>query len=266
VKHHQRAEREDQRQRDDLLDRRDQLVAVDQRREGDRQGGQRRPDAVEPDPPGQQPRRAGRGGEDEGVEGLEGPDQRQAEQERGAAEQRVRPRRVARVEVGAEVEAVGVAQVQVRVGLAVVQHVVRADHVQRGVGQDPVGGERHPAREQHGREREQVGGHRRDELPAVGAPAAQEPSRPAPSEPEPGERHRGEDVRRPGCGGPRVGRELRDPDERGHADRGQQHPGQEAATRAVHQEPGTHAQRGEHDGVEERDREEHGRASLEGRP
>src|SRR5262249_62217522 len=95
--------------------------------------GERSPEAGGPGPPREEPCWAARGREHESVEGLEGPDQWEAEQEGAAAEQRVRAGRVAGVVVAVDELAVGVAQIEVRIVLAVVHEEIRAHHVNRGV-------------------------------------------------------------------------------------------------------------------------------------
>src|SRR3989442_542105 len=74
-------------------------------------------------------RRSGGTGEHERVEGLKGSDQGQPQQERAAAEERVRAGGVAGAVVVVDEQPVGVAQVQMGVFLAMAQQVVRPQHV-----------------------------------------------------------------------------------------------------------------------------------------
>ena len=93
----ERAQGENHGQRRYLLDRAEQLVAVYERRYRLRQRRESGPAPAQPGVPREQPPRSSRAREHERVERLKGPDQRQRQQERAAAEQRVRSGRVAGV-------------------------------------------------------------------------------------------------------------------------------------------------------------------------
>ena len=129
MQHDQAAEREDHRNHRDLLDRPEQLVGVDERRQRGCQSRKRRPDAVEPDAPCEQPGWRYGGCEREGVERLKGPDQGKAQEQRTAAEEGVGTGGVAAVVVGVDELAIGAAQVQAPKVLPVVDQEVGADHV-----------------------------------------------------------------------------------------------------------------------------------------
>src|SRR5205814_5246530 len=115
--------------------RAEQLVAVHDGGHHGGERGQRRGRVGQPQPPREQPGRACGTGQYERVERLEGPDQRQAQQQSTATEKGVCARRIAVVVVRVYELAVGVAQVEVGVVLAVVDQEVRADHVDGGVAE-----------------------------------------------------------------------------------------------------------------------------------